>query len=99
NVDQLKNQYGIEPDEKVLIHVSNFRKVKRVKDVIKAFHRIHKEVPSKLLLVGDGPELTVVCKLIKQLNLDDFVLLLGSQENVSELYSISDLKLLLSEKE
>lgn len=54
---------------------------------------------SKLLLVGDGPELTTACKLIDELGLDDKVLLLGKQENLAELYSISDLKLLLSEKE
>ncbi|MFS0863377.1 N-acetyl-alpha-D-glucosaminyl L-malate synthase BshA [Fredinandcohnia sp. 179-A 10B2 NHS] len=98
-VDDLKNQYGIKNDEKVIIHVSNFRKVKRVRDVIKAFHLVQEKLPSKLLLVGDGPELTVVCKMINELGLEDKVLLLGKQENLAELYSISDLKLLLSEKE
>ncbi|MCH1624722.1 N-acetyl-alpha-D-glucosaminyl L-malate synthase BshA [Fredinandcohnia quinoae] len=99
NVSDLKEQYGIASHEKVVIHVSNFRQVKRVRDVVKAFHLIHKEIPSKLLLVGDGPELTVVCKMVNDLKLEDDVLFLGKQENVEELYSISDLKLLLSEKE
>ncbi len=99
DVNDLRIQYGIEEDERVIIHVSNFRKVKRVPDVIRAFDLVQKEVKSKLLLVGDGPELTTACKLIDELGLDDKVLLLGKQENLAELYSISDLKLLLSEKE
>ncbi|THE15112.1 N-acetyl-alpha-D-glucosaminyl L-malate synthase BshA [Bacillus timonensis] len=98
-VDDLREQYGIQEDEKVIIHVSNFRKVKRVPDVVQAFNLIQKEVKSKLLLVGDGPELTTACKLINKFGLNDKVLLLGKQENLPELYSISDLKLLLSEKE
>ncbi|WP_010284143.1 N-acetyl-alpha-D-glucosaminyl L-malate synthase BshA [Bacillus timonensis] len=99
DVDDLRNQYGIEKDEKVIIHVSNFRKVKRVPDVVRAFNLIQKEVKAKLLLVGDGPEVTTACKLIDKFGLNDKVLLLGKQENLPELYSISDLKLLLSEKE
>jgi L-malate glycosyltransferase len=95
----LRSEYGIKPEEKVIIHVSNFRKVKRVPDVIKAFDIIRKEMPAKLLLVGDGPEMTIVSQLVEDLNLADYVLFLGKQENLEELYSISDLKLLLSEKE
>lgn len=95
----LKEEYGIKEDEKVVIHISNFRKVKRVEDVVKAFALIHKEVPSKLLLVGDGPEITKVCRLIDELGLRDQVLTLGKQDNVAELLSISDVKLLLSEME
>ncbi len=95
----LKKEYGIKEEEKVIIHVSNFRKVKRVQDVIHVFNRIQKEVPSKLLLVGDGPEYTLIASLVKQLKLEEKVLFLGKQENVEELFSISDLKLLLSEKE
>ncbi|WP_453995471.1 N-acetyl-alpha-D-glucosaminyl L-malate synthase BshA [Bacillus nitroreducens] len=98
-IGDLRKEYGITEDEKVIIHVSNFRKVKRVEDVVRAFNLIQKKVKSKLLLVGDGPELTTVCKLISELGLDNQVLLLGKQENLPELYSISDLKLLLSEKE
>jgi L-malate glycosyltransferase len=95
----LRSEYGIKPEEKVIIHVSNFRKVKRVPDVIKSFDIIRKEMPAKLLLVGDGPEMTIVSQLVEDLNLADYVLFLGKQENLEELYSISDLKLLLSEKE
>jgi N-acetyl-alpha-D-glucosaminyl L-malate synthase BshA len=97
--DYLKEEYGIRPEEKVIIHVSNFRNVKRVPDVIKAFAKIAKEIPAKLLLVGDGPEMTVICQLVNDLKLKGNVLFLGKQDNLEELYSISDLMLLLSEKE
>ncbi|MDQ1145276.1 N-acetyl-alpha-D-glucosaminyl L-malate synthase BshA [Bacillus sp. SORGH_AS 510] len=95
----LKTEFEINEDEKVVIHVSNFRSVKRVQDVVKTFAKISSVMPAKLLLVGDGPEISIVCKLVKQLALEDQVILLGKQENLEELYSISDLKLLLSEKE
>jgi L-malate glycosyltransferase len=95
----LKDVYGIQEDEKVIIHVSNFRPVKRVTDVVKAFAKIVQHTPAKLLLVGDGPEISIVCKLVDQLELQGKVLFVGKQENLEELYSISDLMLLLSEKE
>jgi L-malate glycosyltransferase len=95
----LKSEFGIKEDEKVVIHVSNFRAVKRVPDVIKTFANIAATMPAKLLLVGDGPEMTIVCKLVRKLGLEDQVIILGKQENLEELYSISDLMLLLSEKE
>lgn len=99
NSSHLKEEYGILPEEKVVIHVSNFRPVKRVQDVVRTFEKITKGIQAKLLLVGDGPEMTVVCKLVKKLNIEDRVLYLGKQDNLEELYSISDLMLLLSEKE
>jgi L-malate glycosyltransferase len=99
DADHLKKEFGIKENEKVVIHVSNFRPVKRVQDVVETFARIAKAMPAKLLLVGDGPEMTPVCRLVKKLGLADKVHLLGKQENLDELYSISDLKLLLSEKE
>lgn len=99
NSSHLKDEYGILPEEKVIIHVSNFRPVKRVQDVVRTFEKITKGISAKLLLVGDGPEMTVVCKLVKKLNIEDKVLFLGKQDSVEELYSISDLMLLLSEKE
>jgi L-malate glycosyltransferase len=95
----LREEFEIKDEEKVIIHVSNFRPVKRVQDVIKTFAKIADAMPAKLLLVGDGPEMTTVCKLVKQLALTDSVLFLGKQDNLEELYSISDLMLLLSEKE
>ncbi|MCY8230864.1 N-acetyl-alpha-D-glucosaminyl L-malate synthase BshA [Priestia endophytica] len=99
DVSLLKKEYGIKEGEKVLIHVSNFRQVKRVTDVVRAFYHVQQKVDAKLLLVGDGPEMTAVCYLVKDLDIVDKVLFLGKQENVDDLYAISDLKLLLSEKE
>lgn len=95
----LKELLGIKENEKVIIHVSNFRKVKHVPDVVKSFELIHKEIPAKLLLVGDGPEKHPVMEYVKGKPIEKDVLFLGKQENVSELYAISDLMLLLSEKE
>ncbi|WP_121614998.1 N-acetyl-alpha-D-glucosaminyl L-malate synthase BshA [Virgibacillus halodenitrificans] len=95
----LREQYGIKADERVIIHISNFRKVKRVEDVIYTFEKIQHHCKSKLLLVGDGPEYTSIVQLVKDLGINDKVLFLGKQKNISDLLSISDLKLLLSEKE
>ncbi|MGF6948651.1 N-acetyl-alpha-D-glucosaminyl L-malate synthase BshA [Neobacillus sp. B4I6] len=95
----LKSEFGIKEDEKVIIHVSNFRPVKRVQDVVKSFAKIASVMPAKLLLVGDGPEMTIICKLVREFGLEDQVIFLGKQESLEELYSISDLMLLLSEKE
>lgn len=98
-VNGLRETYDISPEEKVIIHVSNFRKVKRVQDVVKTFSNIASRLPAKLLLVGDGPEMTKICELVKNLSLDGKVLFLGRQDHLEELYSMSDLMLLLSEKE
>ncbi len=99
NNAELRQTYGIEENEKVIVHISNFRKVKRLEDVIKSFALIRKELSSKLLLIGNGPELTTACELVRELDIEEDVLFLGKQENVGELFSICDLKLLLSEKE
>ncbi|MBN3555892.1 N-acetyl-alpha-D-glucosaminyl L-malate synthase BshA [Fictibacillus nanhaiensis] len=99
NNAELRETYGIDENEKVIVHISNFRKVKRLEDVIKSFALIRKELTSKLLLIGNGPELTTACELVRELDIEDDVLFLGKQENVGELFSICDLKLLLSEKE
>lgn len=99
NMSQLKKEYGISESEKVLIHISNFRKVKRVQDVVQAFAKIVKEVDAKLLLVGDGPEFCTILQIVKNLHIEDRVLFLGKQDNVAELLAMSDLMLLLSEKE
>src|SRR5690606_25285041 len=95
----LKQDLGIDEEDKVLIHVSNFRNVKRVPDIIETFHRVQKQVPSKLLLVGDGPEMGRTVQQVKELGLEQHVLFLGKRDNLSELYNISDVKLLMSEKE
>lgn len=97
--ERLKACYGIKPEEKVLIHVSNFRSVKRIDTIIDTFAKVHKSMPSKLLLLGDGPELMDMKQKARDLNIEDEVLFLGKQNWVSEFYQISDLVLLLSEKE
>lgn len=97
--DSLKSYYNIHPDEKVLIHVSNFRKVKRIDTIIDTFAKVRAEQPAKLLLLGDGPELMDMKAKAHEMNLQDDILFLGKQDWVSEFYQMADLVLLLSEKE
>lgn len=97
--DYLKRDYNIDEDEKVLIHISNFRKVKRIPDIVRTFYEIRKVIKAKLLLVGDGPESNTVFELVNELGLQEDVLFLGKQKNISDLLSLSDLMLLLSEQE
>lgn len=99
NGSKLKVEFGIREDERVLIHVSNFRKIKNIPHIIDAFMKVREAMPAKLLLVGDGPEKHRVMDKVKTLPYKEDVLFLGKQENIAELFSISDLKLLLSEKE
>jgi N-acetyl-alpha-D-glucosaminyl L-malate synthase BshA len=99
NSSDLRKSYGISPDEKVFVHISNFRGVKRVPDVVKVFANVRSHIPAKLLLIGDGPEFSVTRKLVKKMNLEHDVLFLGQQKGVAEILSMCDLKLLLSEKE
>ena len=96
---KLKSDLGIEADEKVMIHVSNFRNVKRVQDIVETFSQVRRQLACKLLLVGDGPEMGRVIQQVRDLGLDDDVLFLGKREGIAEFYNISDIKLLLSEKE
>lgn len=99
NPGNLKEQFGIEEDEKVIIHVSNFRKIKNLPHIIDAFIKIRANMKAKLLLVGDGPEKHRVMDQVKESPYMEDVLFLGKQENLAELYAISDLKLLLSQQE
>ena len=85
--------------EKLLIHTSNFRKVKRVEDTIRIFHKVKQEVNSKLMLVGDGPERACVEELARKLNVEKDVMFLGKQDAVEELLAIADLYLMPSESE
>ncbi len=87
------------PDERVLTHVSNFRPVKRVLDVINIFDRVQKEIPSKLLMVGDGPERSKAEQLVKDLGLEDKVLFLGNSNEVARILCYSDIFLLPSQTE
>ena len=85
--------------EKVVIHLSNFRRVKRVDHVIRIFHRIAGAMPARLVLVGDGPEMKASVDLVGALGLRDRVLFMGNQEQVVPLLSVADLFLLPSEQE
>jgi L-malate glycosyltransferase len=86
-------------NERILMHVSNFRPVKRVTDVIEIFDRVRKKVPAKLLLLGDGPERLPAERLAVQKGIHDDVIFMGKQEQVSETLSIADVLLLPSQLE
>ena len=86
-------------DEKIIMHISNFRPVKRVGDVVEVFRRVNEQLPAKLIFVGEGPEMAKVRIRVKELGLEEKVLFLGKQDEVAELISIADLMLLPSEKE
>jgi len=85
--------------EKIIIHTSNFRKVKRIEDVIAVFAQIIKVIPAKLLLIGDGPERSHIEKVSREFNTCDWVTFLGKQEAIEEILSIGDLFILPSESE
>ncbi|WP_299819353.1 N-acetyl-alpha-D-glucosaminyl L-malate synthase BshA [uncultured Pontibacter sp.] len=106
NLDKFRRQkkehfrMAISPnDEKLLVHTSNFRSVKRVEDVIRIFAEVRKNMPSKLLLVGDGPERPKMEKLCRELQIYNDVRFLGKLDAVEEVLSIADLFLMPSEKE
>ncbi|WP_294819986.1 N-acetyl-alpha-D-glucosaminyl L-malate synthase BshA [uncultured Flavobacterium sp.] len=85
--------------QKIVTHISNFRKVKRIPDIIKIFYEIQKEIPSKLMMVGDGPERTPAEQLCKELDISDKVIFFGNSNEISEILCFSDLFLLPSETE
>ncbi len=85
--------------EKILVHVSNFRKVKRVEDVIKIFEKVNKVLPSKLLMIGDGPERQTAEEACRKLNICGDIRYLGKQDQLEEILMLADLFLLTSEYE
>jgi len=85
--------------EKILVHISNFRKVKRIEDVVGMFDLVRRELPAKLLLIGDGPERQNIEMLCRQLHLCGDIRFLGKQDAVEELLAIADAFVLPSEKE
>ncbi|WP_375561296.1 N-acetyl-alpha-D-glucosaminyl L-malate synthase BshA [Bernardetia sp. OM2101] len=86
-------------DEKLVVHTSNFRKVKRIDDVIKVFAKIRKQIEAKLLLVGEGPERRAMEDLVKELNLSNDVRFLGEIDAIEEVLSVADLFVMPSETE
>ena len=88
-----------DPDARIVVHVSNFRPVKRIDHVVAVFDRIRRSVPARLLLVGDGPELPAALRLARELGIGRIVHAVGAQEEVLPLLSVSDLFLLPSAQE
>ena len=98
NDNKLRRSFA-KDHEKIVIHISNFRKVKRVQDVIKVFDKIKERIPSKLLLVGDGPERLKMEQLSRNLKLCNDVRFVGKLKVIEKVLSVSDLFLLPSDTE
>ena len=86
-------------EERIVTHISNFRKVKRIPDVIKLFYKIQEKIPAKLMMVGDGPEKVKAEQLVNQLGIQDKVIFFGNSNEIDQILSYSDLFLLPSETE
>jgi N-acetyl-alpha-D-glucosaminyl L-malate synthase BshA len=86
-------------NERIITHISNFRKVKRIPDVIKIFNKIQKEIPAKLMMVGDGPEKEKAEDLCLKLGIQDKVIFFGNSNEIDKILSYTDLFLLPSETE
>lgn len=97
--EECKRSALAEEGEKILTHISNFRPVKRVLDVVEIFNKVQKELPSKLLMVGDGPERSKAEQLVRELGISDKVIFLGNSNEVAKLLCYSDVFLLPSETE
>ena len=95
---KLRNQFAKE-DEFILTHISNFRKVKRVEDVINIFNKVREEIPAKLLMIGDGPERLKAEQLCRKLGITKKVKFLGKLKVIEKVLSISDVFILPSETE
>ncbi|MBW4085364.1 N-acetyl-alpha-D-glucosaminyl L-malate synthase BshA [Paenibacillus sp. S150] len=98
DVTDLRGDFA-SPDEKILMHISNFRPVKRVSDVVDIFAKVSQKLPSRLLLVGEGPELPKIQAKICEMGLEEKVRFLGKQDEIAQVISLADLLLLPSEKE
>jgi N-acetyl-alpha-D-glucosaminyl L-malate synthase BshA len=88
-----------EPSERLLVHLSNFRPVKRIQDVVEVFARVAREVPARLMLIGDGPDRSIAEHLAREHGIQDRVHFVGKQDNVNELLPLADLMLMPSEME
>ena len=86
-------------NEKIITHISNFRKVKRILDVIEIFYKIQQQIPSKLMMVGDGPEKEIAENLCQKLGISDRVIFFGNSNEIDKILSYTDLFLLPSETE
>lgn len=106
-LDKNNNEYNVpcrrsliaKPEERIITHISNFRKVKRIPDIIRIFHKIQQEIPAKLLMVGDGPEKEKAELLCQELGILEKVIFFGNSNEIDKILSNSDLFLLPSETE
>jgi N-acetyl-alpha-D-glucosaminyl L-malate synthase BshA len=88
-----------EPNERILTHISNFRPVKRVEDVVKIFYKVQKEIPSKLLMIGEGPDRAKAERLAKKLGISESVFFLGNSTEITKILCYTDVFLLPSQTE
>lgn len=95
----LKADLGIESDEKVIIHISNFRDVKNIPDIVKSFKKMKESIKAKLLLVGEGPEKEKIEQLVVQLKLENDVIFTGKRNDMPKLLAVSDIMFHLSKQE
>jgi L-malate glycosyltransferase len=98
NVRDVRNRLAGR-DEKIIMHASNFRKVKRMDDVLDVFLKIHEAMPSRMLLLGDGPERSALEKRVRDLNMTADVIFLGNQDRIEDILPLGDLFLIPSEVE
>lgn len=96
--DKVRGRFA-SPDERILVHISNFRMVKRVPDVIRVFHEVRKRLAAKLILVGDGPDRSACEILVRELELQDHVRFLGKQTELVQILSSADVMLMPSQSE
>jgi N-acetyl-alpha-D-glucosaminyl L-malate synthase BshA len=97
--EECKRTALAQPHERIFTHVSNFRPVKRVEDVVKIFSEVRKEIPAKLLMIGEGPERAKAENLVKELNIIDDVFFLGNSTEVAKILCYTDVFLLPSQTE
>ncbi len=106
-LDKIRNESQIschrsvmaKKEERIVTHISNFRKVKRILDIIKIFYKIQEKIPAKLMMVGDGPEKVKAEQLCKELGIEEKVIFFGNSSEIDQILSYSDLFLLPSETE
>ena len=96
---ECKRSVMARPDERIITHISNFRKVKRVEDVVRVFAKIQEKIPAKLIMVGDGPDREIADQLCKNLEIKKRVLFLGNTSDIEQILCFSDLFLLPSMSE
>lgn len=106
-LDKIRNESQIschrsamaKKEERIVTHISNFRRVKRIPDIIKIFYKIQQKIPAKLMMVGDGPEKSKAEQLCNELGIEDKVIFFGNSNEIDQILSYSDLFLLPSETE